>query len=250
MGLPWAKDGSVFSCNLDGGNLERLIPASSIHTPKQIAVDDSTGTLYFADREGECIWRCDVAGANLRKILCCGVDGEEMHMRRPVGLAIDVRRRQIVWTQKGPPKGGRGRIFRSGLDALDGLEAEQADVASCLLDSLPEPIDVQIDHENNTLYWTDLGDPPHGNSLNRLNLDTFDPNVERDSLLHLGYEVLDRGLREPIGLHLDLEARHVYVTALGGFLYRIAVDRGKRTTIYQGDENNFTGLVVVPACFA
>ena len=32
---------------------------------------------------------------------------------------------------------------------------------------LPEPIDLEIDHTTRTLYWTDRGDPPHGNTVNR-----------------------------------------------------------------------------------
>jgi hypothetical protein len=36
-----------------------------------------------------------------------------------------------------------------------------------LLDQLPEPIDLEIDADTNMLYWTDRGEYPLGNSLNR-----------------------------------------------------------------------------------
>ena len=36
---------------------------------------------------------------------------------------------------------------------------------------LPEPIDLEIDHATRILYWTDRGDPPNGNTVNRAPLD-------------------------------------------------------------------------------
>jgi hypothetical protein len=35
---------------------------------------------------------------------------------------------------------------------------------------LPEPIDLELDLYNHMLYWTDRGDPPRGNTVNRANL--------------------------------------------------------------------------------
>jgi hypothetical protein len=35
-----------------------------------------------------------------------------------------------------------------------------------LFDKLPEPIDLQIGDKTSSLYWTDRGDFPYGNSLN------------------------------------------------------------------------------------
>lgn len=36
-----------------------------------------------------------------------------------------------------------------------------------LFDRLPEPIDLEMDIEQEMLYWTDRGEYPLGNSLNR-----------------------------------------------------------------------------------
>jgi hypothetical protein len=36
-----------------------------------------------------------------------------------------------------------------------------------LFGQLPEPIDLELDLKNRCLYWTDRGDPPRGNTVNR-----------------------------------------------------------------------------------
>ena len=40
-----------------------------------------------------------------------------------------------------------------------------------LFDGLPEPIDLELDLKNRLLYWTDRGDPPRGNTVNRAPID-------------------------------------------------------------------------------
>jgi hypothetical protein len=40
-----------------------------------------------------------------------------------------------------------------------------------LFDQLPEPIDLELDRANRVLYWTDRGDPPRGNTVNRAPID-------------------------------------------------------------------------------
>lgn len=40
-----------------------------------------------------------------------------------------------------------------------------------VLNHPPEPIDLELDPVSNTLYWTDHGDPPFGDSVNVFNLD-------------------------------------------------------------------------------
>ena len=78
----------------------------------------------------------------------------------------------------------------------------------CLLAELPEPIDLDIDHRDGMLYWTDRGDDAHdGNTLNRARI-TASGLVDR--------EVLARELKEGIGVSLDAQGRRVFVTDLGG----------------------------------
>ena len=44
-------------------------------------------------------------------------------------------------------------------------------ISKLLFDGLPEPIDLELDLKNRLLYWTDRGDPPRGNTVNRASLD-------------------------------------------------------------------------------
>ncbi|MFY9337876.1 MAG: hypothetical protein WAO90_17995 [Mycobacterium sp.] len=111
-----------------------------------------------------------------------------------MGVAIDMVNRQIYWTQKGPRNGGQGAIYRAGLDLPPGADASNRSDIETLLTGLPEPIDLALDPGNATLYWTDRGDGPDGNTLNRA-------RVGPGGLS--GREIVARGLDEGIGLALD-----------------------------------------------
>lgn len=78
---------------------------------------------------------------------------------------------------------------------------------------LPEPIDLELDPANRTVYWTDRGDPPLGNTVNPAPLDVAAGDAPR---------VLD-GLQEAIGRLLDLTNRHMFFTDLGGSPYAAAI---------------------------
>ena len=53
-----------------------------------------------------------------------------------------------------------------------------------LFDGLPEPIDLELDLKNRFLYWTDRGDAPRGNTVNRAPLDAdFDKRPAPEILL-------------------------------------------------------------------
>ena len=48
-----------------------------------------------------------------------------------VGITIDLERKQIYWTQKGPTKGNKGRLFRAGLEIPKGeTAANRSDIHS------------------------------------------------------------------------------------------------------------------------
>ena len=79
---------------------------------------------------------------------------------------------------------------------------------------LPEPIDLELDPANRTIYWTDRGDPPLGNTVNPAPMDVSAGEALR--------ALLD-GLLESIGLVLDLTNRHMFFTDLGGSPYAAAI---------------------------
>lgn len=82
-----------------------------------------------------------------------------------VGVAVHRVRRHLHWTQKGPAKGSRGRIFHAGLGLPTGESPERRTDVELLWSGLPEPIDLHLDGD--WLYRTDRGAPSGGNTLNR-----------------------------------------------------------------------------------
>jgi hypothetical protein len=153
-----------------------------------------------------------------------------------VGVAIDTLNEHLYWTQKGPSNGGKGRIFRAGLDLPPGTDSTDRNDIELLFDQLPEPIDLEIDHVNGFLYWTDRGDLPFGNSLNRASI-----NGDR-----LGEkEILNFGLKEGIGLAIDPKNDTVYFTDLGGNIYSCYLDGFNLRKLYTSNRA-FTGITYVP----
>jgi hypothetical protein len=202
-------DGSVECIGLDGTNRRLLVGHGLTVTPKQMAADFGAGLLYWCDREGMRVMRSNLDGSNVTVLVRNGVfpaDSEDV-MRHCVGIAVDPVNRYFYWTQKGPPDGGKGRIFRAGLEITPGQQPENRTDIELLIDHLPEPIDLELDIENNLLYWTDRGNLDGGNSLNRARIGA----KQLDS-----HEVLATGLQEGIGLAIDHANQRAFTTELGG----------------------------------
>jgi hypothetical protein len=62
--------------------------------------------------------RSNLDGSNIETLLQTGHGDSDRHdaTKWCVGITVDVKRRQIYWTQKGPDKAGKGRIFRAGTE--------------------------------------------------------------------------------------------------------------------------------------
>jgi hypothetical protein len=202
-------DGSLERIDLSGGNRRLLVGHGLTVTPKQVTADFDAGLLYWCDREGMRVMRSNLDGSNVTVLVRNGVfpaDSRDV-MRHCVGIAVDPINRFLYWTQKGPPDGGKGRIFRAGLEIPAGQQPENRTDIELLIDHLPEPIDLELDTKNNLLYWTDRGNLDGGNSLNRARLGT--KQLEN-------HEVLATGLQEGIGLAIDHAHQRAFTTELGG----------------------------------
>ena len=138
-------------------------------TPKQIQLDKKNGKLYWCDREGMRVMRSNLDGSQIETLVETGRgDADRRDQTRwCVGITIDPEREQIYWTQKGPDNGEQGRIFRAGIEIPKGETAANRSDIEVFFDRLPEPIDLELDLKNRVLYWTDRGDPPRGNTVNR-----------------------------------------------------------------------------------
>ncbi len=249
MGIPNQNNGSIWSSNLDGGDVKVVIPPGSVHTPKQLVIDQVNSKLYFADREGLRIHRSNFDGSGLETLIETGNFQNQEHMedqtRWCVGVVVSPATGKFYWTQKGPSKGNKGRIFRANIDLPSGATAQNRTDVETLLQNLPEPIDLDVDEECGHLYWTDRGELPIGNSINRIALDGIkhaqDPKAT--SLPGRDYELLARNLHEAIGIKLDLRNRHLYTTDLGGAVYRFNLDGTGRKRLYEG-AGAFAGIAL------
>ena len=89
----------------------------------------------------------------------------------------------------------QGRILSAGL-ASPKDPANRKDI-TVVADHLPEPIDLELDDEAQILYWTDRGELPLGNTLNKKTLHGEPPLAEQK----LGRQILAQGFGEAIGKH-------------------------------------------------
>ncbi|MFJ1608451.1 3-hydroxyacyl-CoA dehydrogenase [Streptomyces sp. NPDC088253] len=235
MGRPPENDGSIERVDLDGGNRTTIVPSGVTHTPKQLHFEAAGGKLYWGDREGMRVMRCDLDGSDVETLVQTGQgeDDRRDEARWCVGVAVDPVGGHLYWTQKGPSDAGLGKILRAGIDLPAGESAAERGDIEVLFEGLPEPIDLELDLTERMLYWTDRGDPPRGNSVNRSPMDA--PEGQRTP------EILLTHLMEGIGLALDPDDGRMYVTDLAGNVYAADLNGSNQREILflQG---NLTGI--------
>jgi hypothetical protein len=234
MGIPNVNDGSIERADLDGQNRRMIVPPGGTFTPKQIHLDKKNGKLYWSDREGMRVMRSYLDGSKIETLVQNGQGDEDRRdqMKWCVGITVDPGRGQIYWTQKGPDDAGKGRIFRASTEIPKGQSPENRTDVEVLFQGLPEPIDLELDLHNHMLYWTDRGDPPRGNTVNRAPIDRKPKQSPEILLTHL---------MEGIGIVLDLKGERMFVTDLGGSIYSAKLDGSdKKTLLYA--QGNLTGI--------
>jgi DNA-binding beta-propeller fold protein YncE len=232
MGIPSLNDGSIERADVDGKNRKVIVPQGSTFTPKQIHLDKRNAKLYWCDREGMRVMRANLDGSQIETLVETGrgdIDRRDQ-TRWCVGITIDPKREQIYWTQKGPDNAGLGRIFRANVEVPKGETAANRSDIEVIFDRLPEPIDLELDLKNRVLYWTDRGDPPRGNTVNRAPIDK-----------KAVPEILITHLMEGIGIALDVPGNRMFVTDFAGSIYSADLD-GKNERNFLYAQGNLTGI--------
>ncbi|KAJ5578149.1 uncharacterized protein N7459_007113 [Penicillium hispanicum] len=242
MGVPGKDDGAVKRLNLTTGVIDTIVAPGAINTPKQVALDSTAEKVYFSDREGCHVYRCGFDGHGLETLVSPSKFPSPTQVQDAaswcVGIAVIPKLGKFYWTQKGPSKGNQGRIFCADIATPAGQSAASRSDVECILSGLPEPIDLEFDERSSTLYWTDRGELPFGNSLNRVRLD----QTGRPTAKH---EIITRNFNETIGLKIDAKSKSIFVTDLGGSIYRCDLD-GKNKSILATDQSRaFTGIAVL-----
>jgi hypothetical protein len=246
MGVPNLNDGAIERADLDGLNRKTIVPQGGTFTPKQLQLEKKSGKLYWSDREGMRVMRSNLDGSNIETLVVSGQGDADRRDARKwcVGIAVDPDRGQIYWTQKGPDDANQGRIFRAGIEIPRGETAANRTDIEILYDGLPEPIDLELDLKNRVLYWTDRGDPPRGNTVNRAPMDSA-AKTRQDPTILFGH------LMEGIGIALDFKSEQMFLTDFAGTVYSAKLDgSNKKTLLYA--QGNLTGVAhaEVPVQFA
>ena len=236
MGVPSKNDGYIERADLDGANRKTIVPPGATFTPKQLHLEKASGKLYWSDREGMRVMRANLDGSELETLVQTGEgDADRRDLTKwCVGIAVDPDRGHIYWTQKGPDNAGLGRLLRAGIDIPKGQSATTRKDIEVLYDGLPEPIDIELDRENRLMYWTDRGDPPRGNTVNRAPMDAGRNGRPAP-------EILFTHLMEGIGIALDLKGGRMFMTDLAGSVYSARLD-GSRPTVLLMAQGNLTGI--------
>jgi DNA-binding beta-propeller fold protein YncE len=236
MGVPSQNDGSIERADIDGKNRTTIVPPAGTFTPKQLHLEKGSGKLYWCDREGMRVMRCNLDGSQLETLV--QTDGGDP---RPgpdqtkwcVGITVDPKRGQFYWTQKGGDDAGVGRIFRANLEMPKGQTAANRTDVEVLFENLPEPIDLELDLESRVLYWTDRGDPPRGNTVNRASIEgTGHDRVPEIVVTHL---------MEGIGIALDLRGDRMFMTDLAGSVYTARLDGSEKRALLFA-QGNLAGI--------
>ena len=237
MGDPKKNDGSIMRSDLNGTNMVTIVVPAGTFTPKQLKLEKTSGKLYWSDGEGMRVMRANLDGSGIETLVDTS-QGDPRPGPDPTkwcgGIAVDSDGGKFYWTQKGGHHAGVGRIFRASVQVPPGQSAENRNDIELLFDNLPEPIDLDFDPLNRTLYWTDRGDPPRGNTVNRAPMDSGMEERKEP-------EILFTQLMEGIGLALDLKGRRMFITDFAGSVYSANLDGSDRKTLLT-DEGNLTGI--------
>jgi hypothetical protein len=238
MAVPSRNDGSIERADIDGKNRRFIVPPGGTFTPKQLHLDKANGKLYWSDREGMRVMRSNLDGSQIETLVQTGQGENDRRdqIRWCVGISVDPERGQIYWTQKGWDNAGVGRILRAGIDIPKGETAANRSDVEVFFNGLPEPIDLELDLEHRILYWTDRGNPPRGNTVNRAPIDAK-PGQNAPQIV-----VLD--LMEGIGIALDVPGNRMFVTDLAGSLYAAELD-GTDKRMLLAAQGNLTGVAYV-----
>ena len=214
MGVPADDDGFIKRSDLDGKNVVTIVPAGGTYTPKQLKIDEQHQKLYWSDREGMRVMRANLDGSAIETLVATGSTAADRKdsSRWCVGLALDLQKGFVYYSQKGPDNGHQGSLRRAPLALRSGETAANRSDVEVLFSGLPEPVDVDLDLTHGFIYWTDRGD----DTVSRAPLEI--PSGAT-AATRSDREILVQGVREAIGVTLDLRRNKLFFT--GGTLGRV-----------------------------
>ena len=233
MGVPNLDDGSIERADLDGGNRRVIVPQGVTHTPKQIHLDKEKQQALLVRPRGHARDAGEprrFAGRN------AGRDRPRRH--GPARSEAVVRRNHhrseacenlLVTKRRGQRRPGP-HLPRQHRHSRRARARRIAPTSRWCSTSCRTPIDLELDLANRVLYWTDRGDPPRGNTVNRTPIDK-----------KAVPEILITHLMEGIGIALDVPGNRMFVTDFAGSVYSADLD-GKNERNFLYAQGNLTGI--------
>jgi hypothetical protein len=240
MGVPANDDGFIMRSNLDGSNVVTVIPAGGTYTPKQLRIDHENARLYWSDREGMRVMRSNLDGSAIETLVTTGTTATDRRDNANwcVGIALDLAGGYFYWSQKGPDNGRVGSLRRAHIAMPAGESSTNRSDIEVLFAGLPEPIDVDLDLANRRIYWTDRGD----DTINRAPIEIPSGATAQS---RMDREILIEGVREAIGVTLDLARGKLYFTGgTGGRVGMANLDGSGVMNLLTGSAG-LTGIAVV-----
>lgn len=132
----WIDYGRVLRANLDGSDVEELIPFG-VGSPKALAIDAPAGTLYWSDRTSKTVQRCDLNASNCITFL----DGLQSAAS---SIYLETVNNQLYWI--GSDNTWVFEQFtRIGTDGAN---------PTAILVTLTAPDGLAVDPEEGLLFWT------------------------------------------------------------------------------------------------
>jgi low density lipoprotein receptor-related protein 5/6 len=136
--------------NLDGSDVEDVIPTEALRRPKGIALDLAAGKIYWgggtvSQEDKGRIRRANLDGSAIEDVIEVG--------RNTVGLELDLGEEKMYWTNN-----QEGEVWRANLDGT---------MKELLIAGLDNPLGLALDLTKGKLYCADH----HAGKIKRSNLD-------------------------------------------------------------------------------
>ena len=218
----WASDGGILRATNDGINLQILVATGGCFQ-RHIALDVTSGKMYWTDNQAKKIQRANLDGSNIEDIIS--------GLNYPKGLALDVAGGKMYWLDY-----GRDTIQRANLDGsnIEDLVSEQYNARAIALDvasgkiywtsgskiqranldgtNVEDLVTTRLDHlsgiavdeAGSKMYWV----------MNHITVGDSDGVIQRANLDGSNVEDLVRGLDVAEGLALDVASGKMYWTEI------------------------------------
>lgn len=181
------NDGRIMRADLDGKNVETVVPLGLTSTPKQLALDVPGGKVYWSDRG-------DVEGENVNpKIMRANLDGSSVEtivssdLMSPVGIQVDLTKGKVYFTDR-----YANNIKRANLDGSN---------VEIVVRDTEYPVDLAFDLNKRVFYWT-------ARKAGCL----YVADMDKTGMDGASFSPIVTGLHAPIGVCLDPENKKLYYT--------------------------------------